>query len=163
MLYCTRKDIHVDRCASAWLIRRFIDAEAAFVFVHEGDPPASGAVPFDMHGVAWGHHGNHCTFETIVALHHLDAGDPALQQVARIIHGADITADADETLESAGIDLVFRGLRLVSASDDEALERGYVVMDALYAAVKAELTGDAEENHQRGPTDPPLEERNPSS
>lgn len=143
MRYCTRKDVHVDRCASAWLIKRFLDPGAAFVFV-DGQIPSEGAIPFDMHGVAWGHHrelgsgDERCTFETILALHHLGEEDPALRQIGGVIHGADITTDADETLESAGIDLLFRGLRLISASDDEALERGYVVMDALYAAVKAE-------------------------
>jgi hypothetical protein len=136
MRYCTRANVHVDRCASAWLIKRFLDPAADFVFVGEGDAPPEGTVPFDMYAAEWGHHGNHCTFETIAALHGLTQKDPALAQIARIIHGADITADADETLESAGVDLVFRGLRLVSASDEETLERGYVLMDALYAALQ---------------------------
>ena len=139
MRYCTREFVHVDRCASAWLIKRFIDPGAVFVFVGEGDAPEDGTIPFDMYGAAWGHHGNDCTFETIAARHGLTEKDPALAQLARIIHGADITADADETLESAGVDLVFRGLRLVSASDDEALERGYVLMDALYAALRDDM------------------------
>lgn len=133
MRYCTRANVHVDRNASAWLIKRFLDSEAEFVFV-EGELPATGAIPFDMYGVDWGHHDNRCTFETILALHGMV--DPILAQLGLIIHGADITADADETLESPGIDLLFRGLRLVSESDDEAIERGYVVMDALYAALK---------------------------
>lgn len=143
MLYCTRENVHVDRCASAWLIRRFIDLDARFVFVPEGDPPARDSIPFDMHGVEWGHHGDKCSFETIADLHGLAERDPVIAQLARIIHGADITADADETLESAGIDLLFRGLRLISASDSEALERGYATMEALYAAVKEEIS-DAE-------------------
>src|SRR5438552_17532693 len=106
MLYCTRRNVHVDRCASAWLIKRFLDPAAEFVFV-DGAMPAPGATPFDMHGVAWGHHGDRCTFETIAALHRID--DPAVLQIGRIIHGADIMADSDETLESPGIDLLFRG------------------------------------------------------
>ena len=69
-------------------------------------------------------------------LHRLD--DPVVSQIGRIIHGADITADADETLESAGIDLLFRGLRLVCDSDEETLERGYLIMNALYAALESE-------------------------
>jgi hypothetical protein len=133
MRYCTRQNVHVDRCASAWLIRRFLDPEAEFVFV-EGQTPVPDAVPFDMHGVEWGHHGNECTFETILKLH--DLHDPALVEIGRIIHGADITADADETLESPGVDLLFRGLRLISKDDGQAIERGYLVMDALYAALK---------------------------
>lgn len=135
MLYCTRKNVHVDRCASAWLIKRFIDLEAEFVFV-DGQSPAPGAIPFDMHGVEWGHHGGKCTFEVIVELNQLT--DPAVLQIGKIIHGADITADSDETLESPGIDLLFKGLRQISDSDQQAIERGYVVMDALYAALKLE-------------------------
>lgn len=135
MLYCTRRNVHVDRCASAWLIVRFIDAEATFVFVDE-EHISDNAIPFDMLGVAWGHQGNRCSFEVIAELHGLD--DPVVAQIARIVHGADITADADETLESAGVDLIFRGLRLVSSSDDETFERGFVVLDAMYAALKAQ-------------------------
>lgn len=134
MRYCTRKNVHVDRCASAWLIKRFIDSEAEFVFV-DGQAPAPETIPFDMHSVEWGHHGGKCSFEIIAELHHID--DPAVLQIGRIIHGADITADADETLESPGVDLLFRGLRLVSESDAQTLERGYLVMDALYAAIQA--------------------------
>lgn len=135
MKYCTRKDVHVDRCASAWLIRRFIDPEAAFVFV-EGNTPLPDTIAFDMHGAEWGHREGKCTFETIVSLHHIS--DSALGQIGRIIHGADITADADETLESPGIDLLFRGLHLVCGSDEETIERGYLIMNALYAAIQNE-------------------------
>ena len=138
MRYCTRKNVHVDRCASAWLIKRFINTEAEFVFV-EGHTPLPNTVPFDMHGVEWGHHEGKCSFETIAALNHID--DPVVAQIGRIIHGADITADADETLESPGIDLLFRGLRLVSHSDEETLERGYIVMNALYAALASAHLG----------------------
>jgi hypothetical protein len=133
MRYCTRKNLHVDRCACAWLIRRFVDKDAEFVFV-DGHVPAPDAIPFDIHGVEWGHHGNKCSFETIVDLRRLD--DPALRQLGRMIHGADITADADETLESPGLDLLFRGLGLVSGGDHQMIENGCLVMDALYAAVR---------------------------
>lgn len=132
MVYCTRKDVHVDRCASAWLIKRFIDPDAEFVFV-DGQEPAPDTVPFDMHNVEWGHHGGKCSFEMITAKAGLD--DPALRYIGRIIHGADITADSDETLESPGIDLLFQGIRMISASDQEAIERGFVIMDALFAAI----------------------------
>ena len=142
MRYSTRTNLHVDRCASAWIIRRLIDPDAEFVFV-DGQTVADGAIPFDRHGATWGHQRGvngeeFCTFETLLALHDLTAGDPALRELGRIIHGADITADLDETLESAGVDLLFRGLRMVSRSDAETLERGFVVMDALYAALQAD-------------------------
>lgn len=138
MRYCTRKNVHVDRCASAWLIKRFIDPDAEFVFV-EGQVPEPGTIPFDMHGVEWGHHHGQCTFNIILEIHHLD--DPALHQLGRIIQGADITADPDEALESAGIDLLFRGMRLISEDDAQAIERGYLVTEALYAALKDAAEG----------------------
>ena len=136
MRYCTRKDVHVDRCASAWLIKRFIDADAEFVFV-EAHIPLPGTIPFDMHGAPWGHLEGKCTFETIASLNNIC--DPVVVQLGRIIHGADITIDSDETLESPGIDLLFRGLRLICESDDEALERGYLIMNALYSALQLEI------------------------
>lgn len=132
MTYATRKNVHVDRCACAWLIRRFIDPDARFLFVDDETAPA-GSIAFDMTGAEWGHHGEKCTFEVLLDLHKL--GDPVLVQIGEIIHGADIVADFDATLESPGIDLAFRGLRLVSRSDDEAIERGVILMDALYAAI----------------------------
>ena len=137
MRYCTRKGVHVDRCASAWLIKRYIDPAAEFVFVERQDP-VENTIPFDMHGVEWGHHDNRCSFEVIADLHRID--DPIMGQIGQIIHGADITTDADETLESPGVDLLFRGLRLVSASDEETLERGYIIMDAIYAAIKEDMS-----------------------
>lgn len=135
MRYCTRKNVHIDRCASAWLIKRFLDPNAEFVFV-DGQTPLPDTIPFDMHGVAWGHQDNRCTFEVIADLHGLMDNNPGLRQVGNIIHGADILPDADLTLESAGMDTLFRGLRLICATDDEAIEKGYLIMDALYAAVR---------------------------
>src|SRR5437763_14791409 len=108
MTYATRKNVHVDRCASAWLIKRFIDKDAKFIFVDD-EPVPAGATPFDMPNVEWGHHGDKCTFEVLLQTHELTA-DMALRQIGEIIHGADIVADFDATLESPGIDLIFRGL-----------------------------------------------------
>src|SRR5258708_5288637 len=133
MRYCTRENIHVDRNASAWLIKRFIDPNAEFLFVN-GEIPILDTIPFDMYGVEWGPQGEDCTFETILEIWGLT--DPIPHKFGRIIHGADIPADADETLESPGIDLLFRGLRLVSESDEQTLERGYLIMEALYAALE---------------------------
>lgn len=131
--YCTRAHIHVDRVASAWLIKRFLDPNAEFLFLDQPLVP-EGAIAFDMYGVDWGHHDNDCSFETILKRHpQLD--DPVLHKIARIVHGADILTDADETLESPGLALVFRGLRLVSDSDEQTLERGCWIMDGLYAAL----------------------------
>lgn len=133
MTYATRPFVHVDRCSSAWLIKKFIDPSAEFVFVEEGAVP-DGTVPFDMTGVEWGHRYGKCAFEVLLELHGLN--DPVLKQIAEIIHGADIIEDFDSTLESPGIDLAFRAIRLSSTSDQEAIERGFRFMEGLYTAIK---------------------------
>lgn len=131
MRYVTRPGLHIDRCASAWLIRRFVDPVATFVFAEEALP---GAIPFDMPGVAWGHHRGRCTFEVILETKGLK--DAALVELGRIVRSADILASADETLEGAGLDLLFRGLRLTEADDHKILEQAFPIFDALYAALK---------------------------
>jgi len=131
--YVTRENVHVDRCASAWLIRRFIDSDAEFLFVEADDTLPDGAIPYDMAGVEWGHRGNKCTFETLIEIHALS--DPVLLQIAEIIHGADFVDDFDASLESPGIDLLMRGMRLTASSDYEALVRGDLVMNSLYEAI----------------------------
>ncbi|MCI0371709.1 MAG: chromate resistance protein [candidate division NC10 bacterium] len=129
MRYYTRKGIHVDRVASAWLLRRFVDSGATFVFVEEGET-VPGAVPFDISGAELGHHRGRCTFEAILRKYRL--WDPALRRLGAIIRSADLLASADETLEGAGFDLIFRGLRQGSADDHETLERGAVLLDGVY-------------------------------
>ena len=133
MVYSTRANIHVDRIASAWLIKRFVDKGAEFEFTSEAET-RSGTIPFDMAGVELGHHGSDCTFETIIKGNNLR--EPGLPDLAAIIHGADILPDADTTLESAGIDLAFRAIRLACADDHEALELGFRFMDGLLLAVQ---------------------------
>lgn len=132
MRYYTRRRPQVDRCASAWLLKRFVDQEAEFVFVHEGDR-LPGAIPFDMSGARLGHHRGRCTFEAILAKDKLK--DPALAEMGRIIRSADLL-DADETLEGPGLDLLFRGLLHASADDHKVLALAEHVLDALYAALK---------------------------
>lgn len=133
MIYATRQNVHVDRCSSAWLIKKYIDPNAEFVFVEEEAVP-EGAIPFDMDGCAWGHRDGKCTFEILLDSHSLD--DPILKQIGEIIHGADILEDFDSALESPGIDLAFRAIRLTSASDEEAIEQGSRFMDGLYTAIE---------------------------
>jgi hypothetical protein len=132
--YFTRSNVHVDRCSSAWLIKRFIDMQAEFRFIEDGDTPPANAIGFDITGAQWGHRGNTCTFETILDIHHLD--DPVLVQIGQIVHGADIVDDFDSTLESPGFDLIIRGIRLISDSDDDALRQSSALMDALYEAIR---------------------------
>ena len=132
MRYYTRRRPQVDRCASAWLIKRFVDPKAEFVFVAEGDE-IPGAIPFDMSGVEFGHHRGRCTFEAILAKRRLE--DPALIEMGRIIRSADLL-DAEETLEGPGMDLLFRGLLHLTTDDHEVLEISEPVLNALYAALQ---------------------------
>ncbi len=132
MRYSTRRRPQVDRCASAWLLKRFVDPKAEFVFVEEGDSIA-GAIPFDMSGVELGHHRGRCTFEAILRKHRLK--DPALVEMGRIIRSADLL-DAEETLEGPGVDLLFRGLLHLSKDDHEVLALAEPILDALYAALQ---------------------------
>ncbi len=132
MRYITRRRPHVDRCASAWLLKRFVDPKAEFVFVEEGDR-LPGAISFDMSGVELGHHRGRCTFEAILVKHKLK--DPALGEMGRIIRSADLL-DADETLEGPGMDVLFRGLLHLTQDDQAVLALAEPVLDALYAALK---------------------------
>jgi hypothetical protein len=132
MRYYTRRRPHVDRCASAWLLKRFVDPEADFVFVDEG-AQVPGAIPFDISGAELGHRRGRCTFEAILAKHKLK--DPVLSEIGRIIRSADLL-DADETLEGPGIDLLFRGLLHLNEDDHKVLALGEPMLDALYAALR---------------------------
>src|ERR671914_610060 len=89
MKWATRAGVHVDRTACAWMIRRFIDPDAVFVFVHDPDEIPADATPFDIRGAELSHRGGRCTFETMLARYELD--DPALEGIARIVHEADST------------------------------------------------------------------------
>jgi hypothetical protein len=130
--YYTRRRPQVDRCASAWLIKRFVDPKAEFAFVEEGDE-IPGAIPFDMSGVELGHHRGRCTFEAILIKHKLK--DPALIEMGRIIRSADLL-DADDTLEGPGMDVLFRGLLHLTRNDQEVLALAEPILDALCAALR---------------------------
>ncbi len=132
MRYYTRRRPQVDRCGSAWLIKRFVDPKAEFAFVEEGDE-LPGAIPFDMSGVELGHHRGRCTFEAILAKHKLK--EPALVEMGRIIRSADLL-DADDTLEGPGMDVLFRGLLHLTRNDHEVLALAEPILDALYAALR---------------------------
>ncbi len=139
MKYYTRRRPQVDRCACAWLLKKFVDPAAEFVFVAEGDR-LPGMIPFDMSGVELGHHGGRCSFEAIVAKHNLT--DPALEELGRIIRSADLL-DADETLEGPGLDLLFRGLGHLSPDDHEVLKLAEPILNALYAGIQERQTARA--------------------
>jgi hypothetical protein len=130
MKWATRAGIHVDRTACAWLIRRFIDERAQFVFVHDPDEVPDDATAFDMRGVELSHHGHACTFETMLDRYALD--DPALAAIARIVHEADLDDERFDAPEARGLDVILRGLSMVAESDEQMLELSGPIYDGLY-------------------------------
>lgn len=137
MKWVTWENIGVDRMASAWLIRRSIDPQAEFVFIPAGQKPLpEGAEPFDIPGVRFSHHRGHCTFHALVKEHKLK--DPILARIAAIVDEADVIQEAAVEPAAPGLDLICRGLRRISGDDPEALERGALVFEAIYADLAAE-------------------------
>ena len=129
--WVTRAGIQIDRIASAWLIRRFIDTSAHFKFVTErGYIPAEGEVRFDMFEAEFTHQGEDCTFE--VLLRRLGLGDPALAAIAEIIHDIDLKDDKFGRPEAAGIDRVIAGIAIAREDDNERLARGNDLFDDLF-------------------------------
>jgi len=116
MIWATRRGVHVDRAACAWLVVRSIDAAASFVFVDDPDEVPEGATAFDMRGVVLSHHGGDCSFETM--LHHFELHDPVLWDVARIVHEADLADDRFLAPEASGLDALCRGLSMTLGDDD---------------------------------------------
>jgi hypothetical protein len=132
MKWVTWKNILVDRMACIWLIHRWIDPQAEFLFITPGTKPLpEDAEPFDIPGVRYSHHRGHCTFHTMRNDH--DLNDPVLVRIADIIDEADIVQEINVEPVAPGLDLVCRGLRRISTDDYEALERGILVYEALYA------------------------------
>ena len=129
MRWATRAHCHIDRCACAWLIRRFIDERAEFVFVEDADDVPEDATPFDMRGVELGHHGGECSFETFLRLY--EVPDPVLWEIGRIVHEADLADEQFDAPEAPGLDVLLRGLSMIH--DDEALlALTAPLFDALY-------------------------------
>jgi hypothetical protein len=129
MRWATRRHCHVDRAACAWLIRRFIDAEAEFVFVDDLEDVPREATPFDMRGVELSHHGGDCSFETFLRRYELD--DPVLWDVARIVHEADLADERYDAPEGPGLDVLLRGLSMIS-EDEELVAVAERLFDGLY-------------------------------
>jgi hypothetical protein len=127
--WATRAGCHVDRAACAWLIRRFLDPEASFVFVDDPDEVPPDATPFDMPSVELSHHGGDCTFETM--LRHFNLDDAVLWEVARIVHEADLADERFDAPEGPGLDVLCRGLSMV-LGDDQVLEITASMFDGLY-------------------------------
>ena len=136
MQWVTREQPHTDRIACPWLIRRFIDREAEIVYVPRDEvlPYAEreGAVSFDAPGARYTHRDGKCSFETLIEDYHL-GGDPALAILARVVHGADVSEDADITPQSRGLEAIARGFMHLGVDDQEQLRLELPVYDALYA------------------------------
>ena len=139
MKWVTRKNAAVDRIACPWLIRRFVDAEAEFLYVAPGDVQTTvreqGAIPFDTEGAELGHVDGRCSFESIIVKYGLE--DPALARMARIVHGADVEKDIAQAPEAAGLKAIAMGFRRIYGErDHEKLEAEMALYDALYAWCK---------------------------
>lgn len=138
-MWATRAGCHVDRAACAWLIRRFVDTSAEFCFVEDPDEIPDGATPFDVPGVELSHHGDDCSFETMLA--HFELDDAVLWDMARIVHEADLADERFDAPESAGLDVICRGLSMV-CDDTEILAVTRPLFDGLYEyRRRALLTG----------------------
>src|SRR5205085_6907835 len=131
MKWVTWEGVRVDRIGCAWLIRRFVDADAELAFVPVGAALPADAEPFDVPGVRLSHHDGHASFDAIVRQHGL--ADPVLERLARIVDEADTLQEVSLEPAAAGLDLICRGIRRTSADDHEAVARGALVYDALYA------------------------------
>jgi hypothetical protein len=127
--WATRAHCHIDRAACAWLIRRFIDPEAEFVFVDDPIEVPGDATPFDMRGAELGHHGGDCSFETFLRRYHLD--DPVLLEIAKVVHEADLDDERYDAPEAPGLDVLLRGLSMTQ-EDEQLLAITAPLFDALY-------------------------------
>jgi hypothetical protein len=134
MKWVTRERPKIDRIACPWLIQRFIDRDAEFLYVPAAEvlqvAQQTGATPYDIPGVEMGHVGELCSFDAFLSKHGLD--EPPLQRLAAIVRGAD-TSRLDLTPQSAGLHAISLGLSACHADDHEMLRHGMVMYDALYA------------------------------
>jgi hypothetical protein len=136
MKWVTRKNASVDRIACPWLIKRFIDPDAEFLYVPAPEVTAvaesTGAIPYDVGGVELGHVDGRCSFESII--HKYDLKDPALDRLALIVHGADVAADIAITPEAAGLKAIAFGFAMVHGDDDHRkITLETPLYDALYS------------------------------
>ena len=133
MKWVTREYVHVDRTACPWLITRFVDTKAEFIFVPtekiEETVKKEKAIPYDAPGVELGHHGNKCSFDAIIEKYEI--ADPAVLELAKIVRATD-TDRSDLAAEAGGLDAVMTGISIVAKNDHEAIDKARPVYDALY-------------------------------
>ena len=142
MLWVTREHIRVNRTATAWLVRRFVDPEAEFVFVAPADVARvqreRSAIGFDAPGARYSNEQGVTSFEQLA--NERVPADAALRELGRIVHGADVAGQEAFTPESAGLKLLSRGFPLVARDDHETVERALFLYDALYAALRERIS-----------------------
>ena len=142
MKWITRKDVKVDRVACPWLIMRFVDPQAEFLFVEEKDlldeSKRQGATPFDapkIEAIKLNHRGPRCTFEAIIE--DFAISDPAVQRLGLIVRAADVKGQEDAAAEGVGLRSIAQGFAAMGLSDQERLARQFPVYDALYAYIQS--------------------------
>ncbi len=142
MRWVTRRHIRVNRTATAWLVRRFVDPDAELLFVAPEEVARvqreQGAIGFDAPGARYSHDGGVTSFEQLVEEH--APSNAALRALARIVHGADVAGRESLTPESAGLKELSRGFPLVARDDQETVEKAMFLYDALYAALQERLS-----------------------
>ena len=144
MKWITRSHVHVDRVACPWLILRFVDNEAEFLFVPANQvkkvAAETDAIPFDAPDVELGHHEGRCSFEAIIQKYELK--DPALIRLAKIVHSADVAADIDKDPVARGLEAIAVGYGIRYPDDEENLLQQFEVYDALYAWCRLQVAKD---------------------
>jgi hypothetical protein len=143
MRWVTREGAKTDRVACPWLVRKFIDPQAEFLFVPKDKvleaARREGGKSFDCPGADYAHREGKCSFEVLVDAYHLD--DPALRLLAQIVHGADVAADVGIVPEAAGLQAVAQGFAVICQDDRRKLELEFPLYDALYAWCQAKVAG----------------------
>jgi hypothetical protein len=138
-MWVTRLRPGVDRMASAWLIKKFVDPKARFSFVASAARVPSSTVPFDMYGVEFGHHGSHCTLETLIE--RFAIVDSATVRLSQVVHDLDMKDGRYGIPECAAVGRVIDGLRQLYRDDDELLTQGIILMEALYRSFSSDDGG----------------------
>ena len=144
MKWITRSHVHVDRVACPWLILRFVDNEAEFLFVPANQvkkvAAETDAIPFDAPDVELGHHEGRCSFESIILKYELK--DSALLRLAKVVHSADVAADIDKDPIARGLEAIAVGYGIRYPDDEENLLQQFEVYDALYAWCRLQVAKD---------------------
>ncbi|HEX7297215.1 MAG TPA: chromate resistance protein ChrB domain-containing protein [Pyrinomonadaceae bacterium] len=147
--WVTRRNLHIDRLASAWLIKQFIDKRPRFYFVSEGET-IEGAIPFDMFEAEFSHQGEDCTFETMLKRFGLSE-NKGLREIAEIVHDIDLKDDKFHRLEALGLNAIIDGLSKVLRDDRKLLQQSAVIFDGLHALLSNDAVKPARKTKRAGP------------